>query len=111
MLRCNCFGMNTNKLIRMVINTVAFAQEVVVFSLIKSFSWAEIIREASSKEAGLDPVVIYDLLKSFPKKELSAIKWIGQGPNENLIRGDLSIMADEIFEGMENSLAVNERKS
>jgi hypothetical protein len=78
---------------------------------IKSFSWAEIIREASSKEAGLDPVVIYDLLKSFPKEELSAIKWIGQGPNENIILGDLSIMADEIFEGMENSLTVKKENN
>jgi len=77
---------------------------------IKSFNWAGIIREASSKEAGLDPVVIYDLLKSFPREELSAIKWIGQGPNENFILGDLSVMADEIFEGLENSLMVNGRK-
>ena len=77
---------------------------------IKSFNWAGIIREASSKEAGLDPVVIYDLLKSFPSKELSAIKWIGQGPDKDIILGDLSVMAVEIFEGMENSLAVNSRK-
>ena len=77
---------------------------------IKTFNWAEIIREASCKEAGLDPVVLYDLLKSFPREELSAIKWIGQGPNEDIILGDLSVMADEIFGGLENSLVVNGRK-
>ena len=49
-------------------------------------------------------------MKSFPREELSAIKWIGQGPNENIILGDLSVMADEIFEGPENSLVVNGRK-
>jgi len=71
---------------------------------IKIFNWAEIIREASSKEAGLDPVVLYDLLKSFPKEELSTIKWIDPRPDEEIILGDLSVMADEIFEGQENSL-------
>jgi len=77
---------------------------------IKTFNWAEIIREASSKEAGLDPVVLYDLLKSFPREELSAIKWIGQRPNEDIIFGDLGVMADEIFGGLENSIVVNGRK-
>ena len=67
-------------------------------------NWAEITREASSKEAGLDPVVLYDLLKSFPKEELSTIKWIDPRPDEEIILGDLSVMADEIFEGQENSL-------
>ncbi|MBL7178221.1 MAG: nucleotidyl transferase AbiEii/AbiGii toxin family protein [Desulfobacteraceae bacterium] len=71
---------------------------------IKTFNWTEIIREASSKEAGLDPVVLYDLLKSFPKEELSNIKWIDPRPDEEIILGDLSVMADEIFEGHENSL-------
>jgi len=72
---------------------------------IKTFNWAEIIREASSKEAGLDPVVLYDLLKSFPRKELSAIKWIGPKPDEDILLGDLNVMASDIFEGQENSLA------
>jgi len=71
---------------------------------IKTFNWAEILREASSKEAGLDPVVLYDLLKSFPKEELSTIKWIDRRPDEEIILGDLSVMADELFEGQENSL-------
>lgn len=43
----------------------------------KVFNWAEIVREASSKDAGLDPIILYDLLKSFPRQELSAdnISW------------------------------------
>jgi hypothetical protein len=77
---------------------------------IKSFTWAEIIREACSKEAGLDPLVLYDLLKSFPRDALSAIKWIGQEPDKNIILGDLSVMAEEIFEGKENILVVNRHK-
>lgn len=72
---------------------------------IRRFKWAEIIREAASKEAGLDPMVLHDLLKSFPQKELSSIKWIGPKPDERLIMADLNVMADEMFEGQENSLA------
>jgi len=79
-------------------------------AILKSFNWNEIIREASSKEAGLDPVVLYDLLKSFPREELSAIKWIGPEPNKDFILEDLSIMADEIFEGKENSLVIKGRR-
>lgn len=73
---------------------------------IKAFNWAEIIHEASSKNAGLDPVVLYDLLRSFPAHELSAIKWIEPKPSEDLILCDLRVMAEEIFTGQENSLAV-----
>ncbi|MFP4037444.1 MAG: hypothetical protein ACLFUE_07975, partial [Desulfobacteraceae bacterium] len=60
--------------------------------------------EASSKEAGLDPVVLYDLLKSFPKEELSAIKWIEPKPNDELFFADLGLMAEDIFSGRVNSL-------
>ncbi len=71
---------------------------------IKAFDWGEIIKEASSKEAGLDPLLIYDLLKSFPREELSTIKWAGRMPDEDLLFSELSIMAEEIFEGLDNGL-------
>ncbi len=70
----------------------------------KRFNWAAILREASSKEAGLDPVVLYDLLKSFPRQELSAIKWIEPKPDDELFFADLSLMAEDIFSGRANSL-------
>jgi len=75
----------------------------------KNFNWAEIVREASSKEAGLDPVVLYDLLRSFPGEELSAIKWVGEGPSKRILLDDLNVMAGEIFEGQDNSLVADER--
>ena len=71
----------------------------------KNFNWAEILREASSKEAGLDPVVLYDLLKSFPRHETSAIKWIEPKPDEDAFFTDLNLMAENIFSGEKNSLA------
>lgn len=74
---------------------------------IRSFNWADIIREASSKEAGLDPIILHDLLKSFPREGLSSIKWINPKPDEDLIMADLSVMADEMFEGKKNTLAAD----
>lgn len=74
---------------------------------IRPFNWTEIIREASSKEAGLDPVVLYDLLKSFPEGALPSIKWIDPKPDEGPIMQDLQVMASEIFEGLDNSLAAD----
>ncbi len=74
-------------------------------SKLKVFNWAEIVREASSKEAGIDPLVLFDLLNSFPKKELESIKWIKPEPSHQLIMKDLGIMAKDIFEGRQNSLA------
>jgi len=56
---------------------------------LKCFNWSEIVREASSKEAGIDPLVIYDLLKSFPKEELSSIKWIEPEPDKQWFGGQV----------------------
>ncbi len=71
---------------------------------IRKFNWAEIFREASSKEAGLDPLLIYDLLESFPKAELTSIKWIEPKPDQGLIMADLKKIADDLFLGRENTL-------
>lgn len=76
---------------------------------IGAFNWAEIIHEACSKDAGIDPIILYDLLKSFPGHELSAIKWIGPKPDKDLILGDLGVMAEDIFAGTENSLSGRKR--
>jgi hypothetical protein len=35
----------------------------------------EVMQEAKTKEAAVDPVVISNILRSFPKKLLSTIKW------------------------------------
>jgi len=71
---------------------------------IRRFNWAEIFREASSKEAGLDMLLIYDLLKSFPREELASIKWIEPKPDEHLFMEDLNTVAYEMFEGKDNTL-------
>jgi len=67
------------------------------------FDWIEILAEAKTKEAGVDPVVIYELLKSFPGDALATIKWAVQ-VNEDVFLPELFTIADDIFLGKKNSL-------
>lgn len=68
----------------------------------KSFQWKQIINEAKSKEAGVEPDLIHDILKSFPATALKDIKWI-QTPDEHQIMSDLDKIANDIFYGRDNS--------
>jgi len=71
----------------------------------KKFSWKSIILEAKTKEAGVEPEVIFNILKSLPLLELSLIKWTIK-PDFDKIKNDLNIIANDILFGNENSLAV-----
>ena len=69
----------------------------------KKFLWKEIIREAKTKEAGIEPVVIVEILKSFPSEVLPSVKWDMKVDEKSFI-ADLSTIADDIFKGNENTL-------
>ena len=69
------------------------------------FSWKTIIAEAKSKEVGVEPEVVYDLLMSFPLQYLDAIKWINF-PNKDQFENDIKKVADDILFGRDNSLYV-----
>ncbi len=69
----------------------------------KKIPWKEMIREAKTKEAGVDPVVIFEILKSFPSNVLSSVKWDMKVDEKSFI-SDLSTIADDIFKGNENTL-------
>jgi len=77
--------------------------DIWVISSNKKFNWKEIINEAKSKEAGVEPDVIFNILKSFPAAQLKLIKWIGM-PDYLKIENDLQIIAEDILYGNENSL-------
>jgi hypothetical protein len=69
----------------------------------KMFAWPDVIQEAKTKEGGTDPIVIFNILKSFPEQILSTIKWII--PVDPLtFRKELDQIADDILEGTENRL-------
>lgn len=66
-------------------------------------NFKEIIIEAKSKEAGVDPVSIFEILSSFPIDKLNLIKWIRK-PDSLKFIDELSIIAEDIFNGRENSI-------
>lgn len=78
--------------------------DIHAISLQQSFNWREIVKEAKSKEAGADPEIIYDMLRSFPLKYLNTIKWINQ-PDTDAFKHEIKIIADDILYGRNNSLA------
>ena len=69
----------------------------------KPIAWREIISEAKTKEAGIDPLALQEILRSFPPDEVMAVKW-NIPIDENNFIADLATIADDIFKGKENSL-------
>jgi hypothetical protein len=70
------------------------------------FSWKSIIFEAKSKEVGVEPEVVYDLLMSFPVQYLDAIKWIKE-PSKDQFNYDIRVIADDLLFGRDNSLCID----
>jgi hypothetical protein len=71
-----------------------------------SFSWMTIIEEAKTKEAGIDPIVLCEILTSFPEDALATIKWIT--PVEGtMFKNDVNRIAHDILHGTENTLSAN----
>jgi len=77
--------------------------DLLIIARNRSFNWQEIIWEAKSKEAGIDPLEIHHLLTSFPISELEYIKWI-KPPNHDTVTADLNQIAKDILLGQDNSL-------
>ena len=69
----------------------------------KNFNWKEIVREARTKEVGIDPIVLYEILTTFPSEVLRSIKWNMQ-IDEKAFLNDLAVIAGDIFGGKENTL-------
>jgi len=69
----------------------------------KPIAWREIITEAKTKEAGIDPLALQEILRTFPSDEVMAVKWSIPIDQKEFI-ADLATIADDIFQGKENSL-------
>lgn len=66
-------------------------------------NFREIIKEAKSKEVGVDPVAIFEILSTFPVDKLDLIKWIDK-PDPNIFKQDITQIANDVLYGRENSL-------
>ncbi|MFZ1976581.1 MAG: nucleotidyl transferase AbiEii/AbiGii toxin family protein [Bacteroidota bacterium] len=69
----------------------------------RAFQWQTILEEAKSKEAGVKPEIIYNILRSFPGEKLDSIRWIRK-PEYVRVKSDIETIADDLFYGRENSL-------
>lgn len=69
----------------------------------KDFDWIHMMEEAKTKEGGIDPLIIFEILRSFPEDALETIKWKVTIDTEVFIR-DLNQIADDILHGRKNSL-------
>lgn len=58
---------------------------------------------AKSKEAGIEPEIIYRILKSFPVSSIEPIKWV-EKPDSTTFTNELGVIADDILYGEQNSL-------
>ena len=67
------------------------------------FNWQEIVTQAKTKEVGIEPDLIYDLLLSFPLHYLDNIKWITV-PDRKQYQQQLAKIADDILYGRDNTL-------
>jgi hypothetical protein len=70
----------------------------------KRFSWKRTLNEAKEKDAGLEPLAIVEILKTFPGKKIHVINWVAR-PDERMFLSDLSEIGDDIFKGGNNRLA------
>ena len=75
--------------------------DIWVISKNKSFDWKVVVEEAKAKEAGVEPDVVFNILKSFPIEQLDIVKWIKK-PDYGELKKDLDRIADDIFFGRMN---------
>jgi len=68
------------------------------------FEWKELLREAKTKDAGMEAIAIVNIVRSFPLGKLDQIKW-AEKPDYDLFKADLGRISDDIFYGRENSLS------
>lgn len=77
--------------------------DLVFISRRMKYDWKELAAEAREKDASIDPLVICEILNSFPAKLLDEIKWI-EKINYEEFTGDLKIISEDLFTGGINRL-------
>lgn len=74
-----------------------------VISKKMNFNWGVMMENALQKEATINPIEVYNILKTFPKNNLSLIRWV-QEPDYRAVEFDLNIIAEDLLYGKDNSL-------
>ncbi len=79
--------------------------DIWIISKQRQFDWISLVQEAKAKEAAVDPVLLFEILKSFPEAELAYVKWITPVDSE-IFKKELGQIAEDILHGSHNTLAV-----
>jgi len=69
----------------------------------RQFDWRSLLEEAKTKEAAVDPVLLFEILKSFPEAELAYVKWITP-VDSGVFKKELDQIAEDILHGRHNTL-------
>ena len=67
------------------------------------FHWADAMREADIKEAGIDAVLVSELISTFPMELFETVKW-RRFPGTKRFKIDIEIMARDLIEVGPNTL-------
>jgi len=94
----------SNKLSALYRNEVKDVVDIIEIASRKEFDWKELIHEAKEKDNSIDPIVVSNILNSFPKELLDKIKWVKK-MNFDILMEKLHIITKDITFGKENSLA------
>ncbi len=100
----------SNKLTALFRSEPKDVADIRAIALHSDFNWKKIVTEAKSKEAGIDAIVLYDILRSFPIQAIQNIKWITH-PDPTIFQQDLLTIAEDILYGRDNSLFSQNKKS
>jgi len=79
--------------------------DIWIISKYKKFNWISVIKEAKTKEAAIDPIALFNIMRSFPENMLSEIKWINPVQPE-IFKKELNVIADDILHGNDNTLQI-----
>ncbi len=77
--------------------------DIWTLSKTKHFEWKSIIEESKTKEAGVEPEIIFNILRSFPVEKFDIVRWV-QKPRYEEVKNEIAILADDLFYGRENTL-------
>jgi len=65
----------------------------------ESINWAEIIREAKQKEAGLEITYVCEIMKSMPQSEFESVAWVKR-PDWEIFCDDVGRIVNDMLAGV-----------
>ena len=80
------------------------AADIWIISRREEFDWREVLANASTKEGGVDPVAVHDILRGVPEGELAHVRW-SIPVDLSAACAELRTAAEDILYGRANSLS------